>query len=191
VWLSHKVLPLDERGYGYLIGQTAAGARRLYAALQGDDLVPFRVVLLPPPDINIVCYLLTHPSLGTLGQVNGLNERIYERMSVTGPPGDPEYIITRTRLRSPMYDGAVGPLLDALGVCTFEEWRESGRIGLVVLRSTIMDPFLTAPPPAPDHVAGFLGALRRAAEAAFSEASSAPEQAGGDEHLLPELPLIE
>jgi hypothetical protein len=90
-----------------------------------------------------------------------------------------------------MYDGAVGPLLDALGVCTFEEWRDSGRTGLVVLRSTIMDPFLTAPPPAPDHVAGFLGALRRAAEAAFSEASSAPEQAGGDEHLLPELPLIE
>ena len=48
-----------------------------------------------------------------------------------------------------------------------------GRTGLVVLRSTIMDPFLTAPPPAPDHVAGFLGALRRAAEAAFSEAPSA------------------
>jgi hypothetical protein len=37
----------------------------------------------------------------------------------------------------------------------------------VVLRSTVMDPFLTAPPPAPDHVSGFLGALRRAAESAL------------------------
>jgi hypothetical protein len=27
-----------------------------------------------------------------------------------------------------------------------------------------MDPFLAAPPPVPDHVAGFVSALRRAAE---------------------------
>ena len=191
VWLSHKVLPLDERGYGYLIGQTAAGARRMYTALQSADLGPFRVVLLPPPDINIVCYLLTHPAFRSLGQVNALNERIYERMSVTGPPGDPEYIITRTRLRSPMYDGAVEPLLAALGVCTFDAWRESGRTGLVVLRSTIMDPFVTAPPPAPDHVAGFVGALRRAADAAIQEAPSASKQGRGEEDLLPELPFVE
>jgi hypothetical protein len=76
-----------------------------------------------------------------------------------------------------MYDGAVGPLLDALGVCTFDEWRESGRTGLVVLRSTIMDPFLTAPPPAPDHVAGFLGALRRAAEAGVAATAPSPSSA--------------
>jgi hypothetical protein len=37
-----------------------------------------------------------------------------------------------------------------------------GAEGLVVLRSTIMDPFLVAPPPAPDHVAGLIGALGRA-----------------------------
>lgn len=167
VWLSHKVLPLDERGYGYLIGQTAAGARRLYAALAGADLAPFRVVLLPPPDINIVCYVVTHPRLASLAELNGFNERIYEQMSVGRPDGDPEYIITRTRLRSPMYDGAVGPLLDALAVAGLEDWRASGPAGLVVLRSTVMDPFLTAPPPAPDHVAGFVGALRRASEAAL------------------------
>ena len=181
VWLSHKVLPLDERGYGYLIGQTAAGARRLYAALAGADLAPFRVVLLPPPDINIVCYVVSHPLLHSLGELNAFNERIYDRLSVGRPDGDPEYIITRTRLRSPMYDGAVGPLLEALGVCTFDDWRGSGAEGLVVLRSTVMDPFVTAPPPAPDHVAGFLGALRRAAEASrplssFDQRPGAPSQ---------------
>jgi hypothetical protein len=66
----------------------------------------------------------------------------------------------------PTYDGAVEPLLDALDVCTMSEWRASGREGLVVLRSTMMDPFLVSSPPAPDHVAGFVGALRRAGEAA-------------------------
>jgi glutamate/tyrosine decarboxylase-like PLP-dependent enzyme len=167
VWLSHKALPLDERGYGYLIERTAAGARRLHRCLADADLSPFRVVLLPEPDINIVCYLLTHPSLTSLSAVNTLNERIYGRMSLSRRDDDPEYIITRTRLRSPMYDGAVDPLLAALGVCTTDEWRASGDEGLVVLRSTVMDPFLVAGPPAPDHLGGFIGALRRAATASI------------------------
>ena len=66
-----------------------------------------------------------------------------------------------------MYDGAVDPLLVALGVCTAEEWKASGDEGLVVLRSTVMDPFLVAGPPAPDHLGGFIGALRRAASASI------------------------
>jgi len=162
VWLSHKVIPLDERGYGYLIERTVAGAHRFHSALAGADLAPFRAVMLPVPDINIVCYLLCHPSLTTLRAVNEFNERVYARMSLTRSDGRPEYIITRTRLRSPAYDGAIDPILAALAVGSVDEWKASGPEGLVVLRSTIMDPFLAAPPPAPDHVRGFLGALRRA-----------------------------
>ena len=167
VWLSHKALPLDERGYGYLIERTAAGARRLHRCLAAADFSPFRVILLPEPDINIVCYLLAHPALTTLAETNALNERIYGRMSLSRRDDDPEYIITRTRLRSPMYDGAVDPLLVALGVCTTDEWKASGDEGLVVLRSTVMDPFLVAGPPAPDHLGGFVHALQRAASASI------------------------
>jgi glutamate/tyrosine decarboxylase-like PLP-dependent enzyme len=162
VWLSHKVIPLDERGYGYLIERTVAGARRFHAALAAEDLSPFRAVMLPVPDINIVCYLLCHPSLPTLRAVNDFNEQVYTRMSLARSDGRPEYIITRTRLRSPAYDGAIDPILAALAVGSVDEWKASGAEGLVVLRSTIMDPFLAAPPPAPDHISGFLGALRRA-----------------------------
>jgi glutamate/tyrosine decarboxylase-like PLP-dependent enzyme len=162
VWLSHKVLPLDERGYGYLIGCTVAGARRFHAALAAADLGPFRIVLPPLPDINIVCYLLAHPALTSLRAVNDFNERIYARMSLARSDGQPEYIITRTRLRSPAYDGAIEPMLAALAVGSVEEWKSGGADGLVVLRSTIMDPFFAAPPPSPDHVRGFVAALRRA-----------------------------
>jgi glutamate/tyrosine decarboxylase-like PLP-dependent enzyme len=165
VWLSHKVIPLDERGYGYLVERTVAGARRFHAALAAADLSPFRAVMLPVPDINIVCYLLCHPSLPTLRAVNDFNEQVYTHMSLARTDGRPEYIITRTRLRSPAYDGAIDPILAALAVGSVAEWRASGAEGLVVLRSTIMDPFLVAPPPAPDHVSGFVGALRRACEA--------------------------
>lgn len=63
-----------------------------------------------------------------------------------------------------MYDGAIDPTLATLGVCSVEEWKASGVEGLVVLRSTVMDPFLD-PPATPDHVAGYVAALRRACTA--------------------------
>jgi glutamate/tyrosine decarboxylase-like PLP-dependent enzyme len=166
VWLSHKVLPLDERGYGYLIERTVAGARRLHAALASADLAPFATVMLPLPDINIVCWTLTHPSLRSLDALNRFNERVYARMSLARQDGAPEYIITRTRLRSPMYDGAIDATLLKLGVATAEQWsQEDG--GLVVLRSTVMEPWLSMPEHGPDHVAGFVAALRRACDDAL------------------------
>ena len=42
-----------------------------------------------------------------------------------------------------------------------------GEEGLVVLRSTVMDPFLPAGPPVPDHIAGLIAALGRAATASL------------------------
>jgi tyrosine decarboxylase len=121
--------------------------------------------MLPVPDINIVCYLLCHPSLRTVAAVNDFNEQVYARLSLARRDQSPEYIITRTRLRSPAYDGAIEPILSALGVGTVDEWKAGGSEGLVVLRSTVMDPFLAAEPPAPDHVAGLVGALTRACHA--------------------------
>jgi glutamate/tyrosine decarboxylase-like PLP-dependent enzyme len=167
VWLSHKVLPLDERGYGHLIERTVAGARKLHAALHDAELGPFRLILLPEPDINIVCYLLHHPTTGTLQSVNDLNERVYAAMSLGGT-AQPEYIITRTRLQPPMYSGAVDPVLRELGVASPAEWEAAGDEGLVVLRSTVMDPFLGSAS-GPDHLGGFVAALRRAADAAIAQ----------------------
>jgi tyrosine decarboxylase len=167
VWLSHKVIPLDCTGYGYLIERTMAGARALHAELASTDLGPFRIVPLPVPDINIVCYLLTHSSLVSLGAVNDFNERVFGQMSLARKEGPPEYIITRTRLRSPMYDGAIDPVLHQLGVCSVEEWQASGTQGLVVLRSTVMDPFFDAAVPAPNHITGYVAALSRACSEAL------------------------
>jgi glutamate/tyrosine decarboxylase-like PLP-dependent enzyme len=167
VWLSHKAIPLDERGYGYLIERTMAGARRLHRELARTDISPFRLVLLPVPDINIVCYAVSHPSYQGLIPQNAFNNRIFEQLSLARKDNLPEYIVTRTRLQSPMYDGAIDPTLDALRVCTAQEWKTSGPEGLMVLRSTVMDPFLDEPEPAPDHVAGYIAALRRACEAAL------------------------
>lgn len=171
VWLSHKVLPLDERGYGTLIERTVCGARRVHDALSAAELDPFRVIVLPEPDINIVCYLFHHPSLTSLAAVNALNEGIYARLSMEAPGASPEYIITRTRFQTPMYDGAIRPILAELGVCGEEEWKQAGPAGLVVLRSTVMDPHLAEPGRAPDHLQGFIHALRTAAAASLDVVS--------------------
>jgi hypothetical protein len=126
------------------------------------------MVLLPVPDINIVCYLVCHPSHATLAALNAFNQRVFGELSLARKEGPPDYIITRTRLQSPMYDGAIGPLLAALGVCSFDQWKASGSEGLVVLRSTVMDPFLGTPGTGPDHLAGYVSALRKACSAALS-----------------------
>ncbi|MGB7213165.1 MAG: pyridoxal-dependent decarboxylase [Gemmatimonadales bacterium] len=165
VWLSHRVLPLDERGYGHLISRTVVGAYRLHAALANSALGRFRIVTLPLPDLNIVCFTVTHPGIRSLAELNALNEGIYERMSVAPGRTAPEYILTRTRLSSPMYDGAVDPLIEALGACTVADWRAAHGEGLVVLRATVMDPFLADTDGGVDHVAGFVAAVGRAVSA--------------------------
>jgi glutamate/tyrosine decarboxylase-like PLP-dependent enzyme len=162
VWLSHRVIPLDTRGYGTLIERTAAGARLLHQALRTVDASPFRIVPLPAPDLNVVCFLVSHADAHDLRAINALNEGIYARMSLSEPGMSPDYILTRTRFQTPMYDGAIAPILGALGVGPVEEWKAMGGDGLVVLRSTNMDPFL-AEPTGPDHVTGFVTTLLREA----------------------------
>ncbi len=178
VWLSHKVLPLDARGYGYLIERTASGARRLQAALRAASTAPptapFRLVLLPEPDLNIVGFVVTHAEARTLDEVNALNEGVYARMSLSEPGASPRYILTRTRFQTPMYDGAIEPLLEALalpeGAGSAARWRAGGAAGLVVLRATVMDPFLAEEEgPGVDHVAGFTATVLNEARAAWAE----------------------
>jgi glutamate/tyrosine decarboxylase-like PLP-dependent enzyme len=168
VWLSHRVVPLDERGYGHLIARTIDGAHQLHDALGSESLAPFGVVRFPRPDLNIVNWVMMHPSLVELPGLNAFNEAIYSRLSPAA--GDPPYLITRTRLTSPAHDGAVEPLLSSLGV-TGEAWQ---REGLVVLRATVMDPFFAEGAPTPDHLHGFLASLRATAEEVHADMPAAP-----------------
>lgn len=165
VWLSHRVVPLHAHGHGHLVQRTAAGARALHAALGDPEaLAPFRAVRLPEPDLNLVTWVMTHPACTTLAAINALNEGIYRRMS--GAAGEPEYWITRTRLKPPACRGIVAPLLADLRL---DDAVVDDPQGLVVLRSTIMDPFFVDGPPSPDHCGGLVRAVARAAAGALDE----------------------
>ena len=72
-----------------------------------------------------------------------------------------EYVISRTRLTSPAYDGAVAPLLAGFGKGGAQYWGEKGRDGIIVLRATVMNPFSASRHP--DHLGGLAEAVRKAA----------------------------
>ncbi len=165
VSMSHKVLPLNARGYGRLIGEASRGALALHRRLSAGSWEPFRVVPLPTPDLNIVCFAVTHPSLNGLDKTNEFATRIYEAMSVGREKGrdtrQVEFFITKTVLRTGEYGSSALPIVEQLGFSA-EDYRLSG--GLSVLRCTVMDPFLTAGGDRVDYIEAFATNLRKVME---------------------------
>lgn len=163
VWMSHQVLPLDETGYGRLIGDASRGALLLQRRIESGDWDPFRVVCLPPPDLNIVCFGATHPELRSLEETNEFVARIYRALS-TGDRQDArqlEFFVTRTELRAREYGDAAVPLVERLGY-DGEEYRRAGGVG--VIRCTVMDPFLVGRGDQVDYLGGFVKVLRQVME---------------------------
>ncbi len=160
VWLTHRTLPLNNTAHGRLIASTVAAAHRLHDELGRAELSPFTAIRLPSPDLNIVCFLLVHPTLESVADINALNEAIYRKLSPSQGKAA-EYIISRTRLMSPAYDGAIQPVLGALGRDAQSYWRTHGAEGIVILRTTIMNPF--ADSERPDYTAGMVAAVYDAA----------------------------
>ncbi len=171
VWMAHQVLPLDARGYGRLIGASSRGALALHRRLAAGDFSPFHLSLLPPPDLNIVCFAVGHPSLGTLSETNQFVHRLYQALSLstettaTHRVERPDYFVTKTVLRAEEYGGAAVPVAARLG---FDEaaYREAG--GVAVLRCTVMDPFLAASRDRVDYLEGFAATLRQVMVAALA-----------------------
>ncbi|MGI9179995.1 MAG: pyridoxal phosphate-dependent decarboxylase family protein [Longimicrobiaceae bacterium] len=164
VWMSHKVLPLDCRGYGRLIGATARGAMALHRRLRGGDWAPFNLVLLPEPDLNIVCFGVGHPTLRSLEATNDFASRIYAAMSVSEERSarQLDYFVTKTVLRTGEYGRSAVPLVQALGFSA-EDYLRAG--GVSVIRCTVMDPFLVARRGRVDFIEGFARTLRAVLEA--------------------------
>lgn len=168
VWLSHRVLPLDATAHGRLIGATVKGALRLHARLSGGDFSPFRVVTLPAPDLNIVCFGIAHPNLTDLATANRFVTRLHGRMSTAAgrPSRELDYVVTRTVLRSEEYGETPVPFVEALGFSREEYEREGG---VAVLRCTVMDPFSGEPHGKTDYVEGFAVTLAEELALALGE----------------------
>lgn len=173
VWMSHQVLPLDARGYGRLVGDTVRGALALYDGLRAADVAPFSLALLPRPDMNIVCFVPSHPSLDSLEALNAFVGRVYAAMSIgeDHPLRALDYVVTKTTLRAREYGRAALPIVERLGFSR-QDYERAG--GLAVIRCTVMNPFLSSPHSKVDHIAGFIATLRDVMRARLGERRATP-----------------
>jgi hypothetical protein len=139
---------------------TTEEALALHDALASAELSPFRLVLLPRPDVNIVCFAIGHPELDTLEESNELAERVYRAMSLGRgrPLRALDYVVTKTVLQPREYGHAADPVLEGLG-CTHDDYLRAA--GIAVVRCAGMDSLLAARRGNTDHIEQFIETLGR------------------------------
>ncbi|HEY3278380.1 MAG TPA: pyridoxal-dependent decarboxylase [Syntrophorhabdaceae bacterium] len=145
VWMAHRVVPLNIKGYGRIIGHSIEGAYRFYRSLESHgaftvDHREFEIIALAAPDINIVDYAVHEKGNPSLEEMNNLNQAIYEKCSYkSGPVYTNEFITSKTDLTREEYGDTPVSFLDKLGMGR-DEWNRTGSV--FVLRSCILTPYL-------------------------------------------------
>jgi len=145
-WTAHRVLPLNMDGYGRLLGRTVRTTNMLSAAMTAAaPLVTksgrkYRFVVLAEPDLNILDYVLLEVGNPSLKAMNKLNQAIYEACSyISGDLMKKDFIVSKTVFSPAEYGNRP---LDFIRKCGFadREWERTPSV--LVLRSTVMTPYL-------------------------------------------------
>lgn len=100
VWFSHRLIPLDNNGYGRQLSILCRIARRFDSMVSDWD----GVVSLFRPHTNIVCLYATHPSITSYSELNALNEHLAARFGVRDVLSiqSYDYLVSRTTVAADM-----------------------------------------------------------------------------------------
>jgi glutamate/tyrosine decarboxylase-like PLP-dependent enzyme len=184
-WLSHRMIPPNREGYGEIMRASLLAARELYERLAhweqsakanrehtGFQFVP---VTIPPPDTNIVCFVIRVKDSRSLERMNALGEAVYKQFTIEAELGEREYsyaqpfFVSRTRFQIPQYsEHSVASLLERAEV----DPSDYPKHGIFVLRATVMSPYIVLAAETghkQDLLADFVEALARTAEAALAD----------------------
>lgn len=140
VWLNHRVLPLDNTGYGSLIEKTATSARQLKDAIKGfTSPHGFKIIPLNDPDLNLVVFIAVPPGATSLADINRFNEELYQRFAINLDRlvFSYDFLLSKTEFDLKKYGRGVRSRLHPSLLPLFEDGKS-----LTVLRSTIMNPFV-------------------------------------------------
>ncbi len=167
-WLTHKTIPLNSSGHGKIVSEALLNAKILAYYLSNHKVYfanieydvykkndkssrPFTFKNITyHPDTSIVCYI-AKPMIWknnklsnvdfTLKQLNELNVKIYESLSIKDNQKrihTQDFFVSITRLEKEQYEyNSIKDLLEDLNIKE-EEYNEEG---LFVLRSTVMNPW--------------------------------------------------
>jgi glutamate/tyrosine decarboxylase-like PLP-dependent enzyme/anti-sigma regulatory factor (Ser/Thr protein kinase) len=163
-FLSHRVVPLDENGYGAVLGHTMRIARTFHGRLlrfAEEIRDEFIVQPLVQPDTNILIYALNPAGNRRLDVMNRFGLALYRELSIdpASPVQTRRFIISHTELSHDEYNPAAlrAFLREKMGIpgscfvpaVELSQRRAAGEQGyddgLVVLRTTLMNPFLLEP----------------------------------------------
>jgi glutamate/tyrosine decarboxylase-like PLP-dependent enzyme len=146
VYVTHRVLPLDHANFGFLQAQTLhaaerfLGAARAFAAAQ-EAVVHVTVPFVP--DTNLVCVAINPAGNRDLGQANAWVRALHDRIRCdpTQPVQVKEFFGSVTTLRRDVLgDDAWRRILGELKLETGDDNGDGDH--LVVLRHTLMNPYL-------------------------------------------------
>lgn len=153
-WFAHRVVPLNQSGYGLLISKSIQSAQELCYHLNHElatDLVRDGIILrilTEPPDGNIFCFVVNKAGNSCLKEMNRINQSIYDELKF-----NPEsviqrhnFIISSTALTFNQYGlkgsqakSCLDEHLTALGIPA-EQFGEVGSVK--VLRCAVLTPWL-------------------------------------------------
>ncbi len=148
VYVTHRVLPLDHLHFGRLTRQTILAAEAFhqratrFAAEMRDHvtaIVPF------PPDSNLVCFALNPCGNTSVVGANAFVRRLHDDMRAD--PRQPlqlkQFFGSITTLRpEALGDVEMRRIFDALGLDTATLDGDEGNDRIVILRHTLMNPYL-------------------------------------------------
>lgn len=185
-WFAHRVVPLNQDGYGLLIGKSIQSTQEL-AYCVGRELAPELAkqgiilrMLTWPPDGNILCFVVNRTGNRSLAEMNRINQAIYDTLKFRPDSviQHHNFIISSTSLNYAQYGlkGGQGKHsmedhLDALGIPE----AQFGEVGSVkVLRCTVMNPWLALSRGGkPDYGSLFAEVLKQTIELNINRSSGA------------------
>lgn len=138
-WMAHRVVPLDHTGYGAILSESFRSAQGLAELLTHADFGGPTCAVLQAPDLDVLLYAFTPGGPTTLTAVNALNDRVLKALP---PTGEGPFALTSTWVRPEEHGAAMLPFLARLGVDA-SEWKPG--VGLRLLRSALMTPFVADP----------------------------------------------
>jgi len=162
VYVTHKVLPLDHRHFGRLPRATVRAAEAFHAqalrfAAEQADLV--QLIVPFAPDSNLICLALNPRGNRSVAAANAFVGALHD--SLRCDPQQPlqlkEFFGSVTSLRFDLLGAAdTTRILDALGLD-----RDTSEERLVILRHTLMNPYLIDTQNGISYIAGYFAFLAR------------------------------
>ena len=185
-YVTHKVLPLHEQGFGRLLEQTVRSCEYFYDHLTAmAERLAARVRITIPfePDTNLLCLAMNPSGNDALAVMNRFGRRIFSAMKVdpTQPLQIKRFIASYTSLYEETLPRAqAARILDDLGIdmttwTTRPESDERESDHIFVIRHTLMNPWLRSEHDGENYIDRYLAYLEQLIDNALFLAGSGPK----------------